>query len=146
MFNRVVWATDGSESADQALALARTLVEESKGELFVVHCEEVALWSMEALPAHGHEEEHKKKIEGQVDELSGSGVKAKLELTTASTGEAAHAIAEAAKTLQAEVIVVGTRGRTRLSGLMLGSVTERLLHLAPCPVLVVPSRTGAEAQ
>jgi hypothetical protein len=39
------------------------------------------------------------------------------------------------------VIVTGTRGHTAIAGLFLGSVAQRLLHVAPCPVLVVP--TGA---
>jgi nucleotide-binding universal stress UspA family protein len=40
------------------------------------------------------------------------------------------------------VIVVGTRGRTPLAGLVLGGVTQRLLHIAPCPVLAVPPEHG----
>ena len=53
-------------------------------------------------------------------------------------GGPAHAIADAAKEVGADLIVVGTRGHTALGGLLLGSVTNRLLHIAPCPVLAVP--------
>ncbi|MDX6598141.1 MAG: hypothetical protein QOE87_2028 [Gaiellales bacterium] len=53
-------------------------------------------------------------------------------------GGPAHVIAEVAENAKAEVIVTGTRGHTAIAGLLLGSVTQRLLHLAHCPVLVVP--------
>jgi nucleotide-binding universal stress UspA family protein len=48
-------------------------------------------------------------------------------------------IADVARDSGADLIVAGARGRTQLSGLLLGSVTQRLLHLGPCPVLVVPA-------
>ena len=53
-------------------------------------------------------------------------------------GEPAHAIAEEAAATHAELIVVGTHGRTRLARIVLGSVTERLLRIAPCSMLIVP--------
>jgi nucleotide-binding universal stress UspA family protein len=146
MFKKVMWATDGSEAADQALPAARALAQEDGGELLVVHCEQ---WTEPfrtggAYPARPDAEELKAKIEGQVAELSESGLSAKLELAGAGEGGAAHAIAEVAKSRGADVIAVGTRGHTRLAGLVLGSVTERLLHIAPCPLLVVPTKSAGQ--
>jgi nucleotide-binding universal stress UspA family protein len=40
MFKKIVWATDGSDAADHALALAKRLAVEGGGELLAVHCEE----------------------------------------------------------------------------------------------------------
>jgi nucleotide-binding universal stress UspA family protein len=53
-------------------------------------------------------------------------------------GAPAPAIAEAAAAEHADLIVVGTHGRTRLARIVLGSVTERLLSIAPCSMLIVP--------
>jgi nucleotide-binding universal stress UspA family protein len=142
MFKRIVWATDGSESADKALAIAKMLVTDSGGELVAVHCEE------RTLPGKGggsrslaaNEQDLKSKIERQVSELSGEGIKATLETSQAFVGNAAHEIASVAKTHEADVIVVGTRGHTPLGGLLVGSVPQRLLHIATCPVIAVPTR------
>lgn len=141
MFHHVVWATDGSAGADRALALARELVQDSGGELTIAHCEEVTLPLKfgGSFPAQPDEEELKAKIEGQRAELAQAGIAVTLEIARAHVGGAAHSIAEVAANRQADVIVIGTRGHTPLGGLLLGSVTQRLLHIAPCPVLVVPS-------
>jgi len=84
------------------------------------------------------ETEVEEKVQRQVRELSDAGLNATYEEAVAGAGGAAHAIADAAKDAGADVIVVGTRGQGPLSGLLLGSVTNRLLHIAHCPVLAVP--------
>ena len=57
-------------------------------------------------------------------------------------GGAAAAIAEIADKEGADVIVAGTRGYGALAGLLVGSVTHQLLHIAHCPLLVVPSTSA----
>jgi nucleotide-binding universal stress UspA family protein len=47
-----------------------------------------------------------------------------------------HEIIETAKTKQVDLIVMGTHGRTGLQHLLIGSVAERVVRLAPCPVMV----------
>ncbi len=58
--------------------------------------------------------------------------------TQAAWGDAAEAIIAATSRLGADVIVLGRRGRGRLVGLLLGSVSQKVVTLASCPVIVVP--------
>jgi nucleotide-binding universal stress UspA family protein len=53
-------------------------------------------------------------------------------------GDATETILETAARTGADLIVVGRRGRGRLGGLLLGSVSQKIVTLAPCAVLVVP--------
>jgi nucleotide-binding universal stress UspA family protein len=144
MFRKVVWATDGSDAADTALPLAKSLAAEGGGELRVVHCDERTIAPKGGvIPLHTDQDDLRSKIEKQVAEMSQDGVPARLQLATSGAGGAAHVIAGFAASEQADLIVVGTRGRTALGGLLLGSVTQRLLHIAPCPVLAIPA-TGRD--
>lgn len=52
-------------------------------------------------------------------------------------GDPGSVVAERAKELNAELIVIGSHGRSGLARLMLGSVAEHVTRLAPCPVLIV---------
>lgn len=94
------------------------------------------MWATDGSEAN--EAEVQAKIERQVAELSSNGTPARLETARSQAGNAAHAIAEIARQEGTDLIVVGTRGHTALAGLLLGAVTQRLLHIAPCPVLAVP--------
>ena len=51
-------------------------------------------------------------------------------------------ITKAAQDTGADLVIVGTRGRTALETILLGSTAERIIKGAPCPVLVVPASPG----
>jgi nucleotide-binding universal stress UspA family protein len=147
MFKTVIWATDGSETADLALGYAKHLVA-AGGTILVVHAEEHFYGGRSGgYPVLADEDELKAKIRSQVDELCAGGLDARLEIVLGHPGQSAHAITECAREHAADVIVVGTRGLGPVHGLLVGSVTHRLLHTAPCPVFAVPaSRTAGSGE
>ena len=139
MFKVVVWATDGSRYAEDALAYARDFAKSSGGKLIAVHVDQLVPSRSVGSHRLPGEEEVQQVLRRKVEELKQEGIDAALETPTIVEGGAAHAIAELALDAGADVIVAGTRGRGPLAGLLLGSVTHRLLQIAPCPVLTVPS-------
>jgi nucleotide-binding universal stress UspA family protein len=62
-----------------------------------------------------------------------------MEKTLVRTGRSFNEIAEAARTLKADLIIISTHGYAGLKHALLGSTTERVVRHAPCPVLVVRS-------
>ena len=58
-------------------------------------------------------------------------------VATVRMGHVAQTIVDYAKSVQADLIVMGTHGRTGLAHFIIGSVAERVVRLAPCPVLTV---------
>lgn len=68
-------------------------------------------------------------------------------VTTVRMGQPAHTIAAYANAAGIDLIVIGTHGRSGLSHLLMGSVAERIVRSAPCPVLTVRDRgTHAEIE
>lgn len=145
MFTTIIWATDGSSSADQALSYAQSIAAEYNARLVVAHCMETAAAHNGASgPLRTNAEELRAKVEKQASALAEEGFAVSENIFTGSAGaRPAHAIAELAREIDANLIVAGTRGHTPLAGLMLGSVTQRLLHIAPCPLLAVPATPRA---
>src|SRR5262245_9515286 len=139
MFKVIVWATDGSSRAEQALPFAKELAKANGARLVVVYVNEF-MAGRGAGPVIVNQDEVQAALGKQVADLKQEGLNAKLQIGEVMAGGAAHVIAEIADNEGADLIVAGTRGHGALSGLLLGSVTQRLLHVAHCPVLVVPSR------
>ena len=140
MYSKIMWATDGSAAADAALPQVRELASANGTAIVVLHCNETMVGPRAyGLDVKLDEPELQEKISRQAEELKGEGFNVTTEFVTGHAGIAAHAIAEAAKSDGADLIVVGTRGHSALAGVILGSVTQKLLHLATCPVLCVPS-------
>ena len=89
-------------------------------------------------PIVATEDEIQAEIRKQAEELSADGIETSVEMREIMLGGPAHAIVEIAEGANADLIVTGTRGHSAIAGLLLGSVTQRLLHIARCPVLVAP--------
>lgn len=148
MYHHVIWATDGSTGADAALAEALRVLEPT-GRLLAVHCDQrISGGRATGISVYVDEPEIRQRIRGQVEQLQAEGIDAEL-LVKATHEPPAQLVAEIAADTHAELIVCGTRGLRAVSGLFLGSFTQRLLHLAPCPVLAVglhgqPAETRVE--
>jgi nucleotide-binding universal stress UspA family protein len=139
MFKKILWATDASDAADKALPLVQSLANEDGASVLVVHVVEHLMGPRAGgEPLYADQPERQSKLESQVAGLTSAGIDAQLKVLAGRQRVAAHAIADAAKESGSDLIIVGTRGQTALGALVLGSVTLRLLHIAPCPVLAVP--------
>lgn len=133
--------TDFSEPSKKALDYAVRLAEQFGAKLALLHVVEPipAPDFANAFPLMMENDKVKAACKAQLERL----VKQKairpdlVEKTLVRQGRSFHEIADAARTLKADLIVISTHGYTGLKHAMLGSTTERVVRHAPCPVLVV---------
>jgi len=137
MYARVLAAIDHSEVSERVLAAARDLALLSKGEVWVVHLREREVIPRMGLVPAESEDEAETAVRSAVDELTAAGVTAHGVIRDTIFGQAAREILDDAREHQADVIVMGSRGRGDLAGLLLGSTAHKVIHLAELPVLVV---------
>jgi nucleotide-binding universal stress UspA family protein len=143
MYENLIWATDGSAGADAALREALRLAELSGGRITAVHCDQRLFGRGGGVPRLPYEEDIRVRLRRRVEELRDEGVDIDL-VVRRSRVDAADTVAALASELGADVVVCGTRGLGALASVFLGSFTQRLLHIAPCPVLAVPELLDAE--
>jgi len=147
MFKRIVCATDFSDTAEAAWDLASDLAQTHRAELVLVHVfielpiySEVAVTSIQQVW-----EEQRVWAEQQLTARIQTAVKRGLGARyLLKTGTAPDEIVQAANDEHADLIVVGTHGRTGIERLVIGSVAERVVRTAPCPVLTVKPRATRE--
>jgi nucleotide-binding universal stress UspA family protein len=137
VFKTIVLALDGSEESRQAVPLATALARQDGARIVIAHVEERVVGKGGG-PLIATEDEIQAAIGKEADDLSGEGIETSVEMREVMLGGPAPAIVEIADKANADLIVTGTRGHPGLAGVLLGSVTQRLLHLAHCPVLVAP--------
>jgi nucleotide-binding universal stress UspA family protein len=138
MFDKILVAVDHSEVSDRALDAARDLALLSKGEVWVLHLREreVAVKTGVALSDESMDEASA-AVAAAVDKLTAAGVTAHGDVGTTLFGYAARNIIDDAKEHDVDVIVMGSRGRGDLAGLILGSTAHKVIHLADRPILIV---------
>lgn len=136
--------TDFSAHAEKALSTAAELAKLFGGaKVSVLHAYHVDVPMVSpmaggyALPQGFYEElraQATARVDELVEKLAAEGIDAS---GVALQTPAALAIVEQAEKLPADLIVMGTRGNTGLKHVLLGSVAERIVRTAPCPVLTV---------
>jgi nucleotide-binding universal stress UspA family protein len=139
MFKSIVWSTDGSEHAEAAYPYVMDLAKQGATVTVVHGVERVEGGGAVGPPRRADESEVQARLARYTEELSKEGGHATLEIRGDVGARPAHEVAEIARQKGADLIVAGTRGLSAIAGLLLGSETQRLLHIAPCPVLVVPA-------
>jgi nucleotide-binding universal stress UspA family protein len=138
-YDKILVAMDHSEISDRALLAARDLALLSKGEVWVLHLREREIAVKTGLAMMDEtESDANAKVSAAVEKLTEAGVKAHGEVRTTLFGYAARgSIVDDAIAHDADVIVMGTRGRSDLAGFILGSTAHKVIHLADRPVLIV---------
>ncbi len=138
MYDKILVAVDHSEISDRAVLAARDLALLSKGEVWVLHLREREIATRTAVVvADETETEAKATVQAIVDKLAAAGVNAHGEVRNTLFGYAGREIVDDAIEHGVDVIVMGSRGRGDLAGLILGSTAHKVIHLADRPVLVV---------
>jgi nucleotide-binding universal stress UspA family protein len=138
---RIVVPVDGSKGAAKAARFAAELAAAMHAELVLLHVFDapaVAQMGLEALDREGvaHAKEYVAK--GSFDAARAAIGDIKVSVTTHSElGHPAHGIVAFAEGSKADLVVMGTRGRSEIAELLLGSVSEYVIRNAPCPVTVV---------
>ncbi len=137
---KILVPTDFSESSNSAYKYALRLGQQFRAELHVIHVLEPVLspqfTGIPQAPAFSNGEivSAKKKLRVWANSVKATGVTANIILRN---GLPAHEIVEAAKDLDADLIIIATHGYTGWKHFCIGSTAERVVRAAPCPVLVV---------
>jgi nucleotide-binding universal stress UspA family protein len=137
MYNRLLMAVDRSAVTERVIAAAREMAALSDGEVWVLHVLEREVMSRGGTFPIESDAEAQSVVEHAAKVLHDAGIKAHYEVWSAMYGEVAHDIVRAARAHDAGIIVMGSRGRSDLTGLVLGSTAHRVIHLSDRPVLVV---------
>jgi len=137
---RLLVPVDGSQGASRALAHAIGRAREVKSEIHVLHVvppmsyDELRIYAERDDIATIRREANQRLLSSATEELKAAGVACVAHLLD---GDTAQTIVQFADAQGMDEIILGSRGMGALSGMMLGSVSSRVAHLARMPVTLV---------
>ena len=136
MFEKILVAVDGSDNSKKATPVVIDIAKTRKAEVVVMHAIEHPEPRGPVAKADTPEDA-KQVTETVVREINSAGIPVRGEVVWTTPGRAAQAIVDTASDENAGLIVMGSRGLSDIEGLLLGSVTHKVLQHADRPVLVV---------
>ena len=131
----IVFPTDFSHASDAALVHAEALARQSAARLLIVHVEEPPLAYGGGELYYGLPEPSSDRILKMLEDVKPADPEVPF-AHRLTMGDPAGEIVRIAADEGAEMIVLGTHGRTGMTRLLMGSVAEAIVRRAPCPVLV----------
>ena len=138
MFKKILCANDGSERAAHALAAAIALAKENRSELHMVSVEEIDYMPEFIEEVREEAGAAARRFHKVIQHARALAEEQHISIRThVLTGHAVRDIVRLATELRPDLLVIGSTGHSQFYERMLGSRAERLVHLAPCPVLVV---------
>jgi nucleotide-binding universal stress UspA family protein len=141
----ILHPTDFSAGCEHSLRVARSLARDLGARLVLLHVVPFGFYANDmTVPVDPGV--YREALAEECKLVEGPDMKHPVE-TRLARGNAPEEILRAAAELECGLIVMGTHGRTRLSRLLMGSVTEYVVTRADCPVLAVksPPRAGASS-
>ena len=137
MYKSLLVAVDHSEITERVLGAACEMASLSQSEVWVLHLREREIMPKAGLMARESPDEAQATVDTAVEKLTAAGITARGEVRNTIFGYAAREIVADAIEHDVGVIIMGSRGRGDLAGLVLGSTAHKVLHLADRPVLVI---------
>jgi universal stress protein A len=146
-FQKILVPVDFSEHSRAAVDAAVEFARSFGGSIHLLHCYAIqpggiSPYGVAAPAAYFNEirEAAQRELDAWSEKLLSEGV----EVTTSLRSDSpSPTIVEVAYEIEADLIVIGTRGLSGIKHVMLGSVAERTVRTAPCPVLTVKASDGA---
>jgi len=136
MYDRLLAAVDQSEVSPRVIAAAKELASLSQGQVWVLHLREREFGRLGLTPIES-DEEARGPVSAGVEALTQAGIDAHGEVRETVFGHAAREIVKDAQEHDADIIIMGSRGRSELTGAILGSTAHKVIHLTDRPVMVV---------
>ncbi|RQS96895.1 universal stress protein [Burkholderia seminalis] len=152
MYSNILVALDGSDTSSRALDAALTLASETGARLTPVYVVDLLVPAYDmygydpSILVDAFREEGLRVTEDAARRMKARGVAGTPQISNvAPAGETVpHRIVGLAREIEADLIVMGTHGRHGFQRLFLGSVAERVLRQATCPVLMIPASCPSE--
>ena len=138
MFRKILHANDGSDQAFKALQLAIEVAKQNGAELHMICVEEIP-----SMPEYIEEIRETtataaRRFHNVLQKSRGMAEQSHLKIEThVLAGHPVRTVVELARELGSDLLVIGATGRSALYERMIGSRADRIIQLAPCPVLVV---------
>ncbi len=138
MFETILHANDGSESAFKALEMALDVAGKYQAELHMACVEEVSSFPETIEDVKREKGAADRRFRGVLKRAQAEATKRGIALHThVLTGHPVRSIVDLAEEHHFDLLVVGATGHSVVYRTLVGSRADRLVHLAPCPVLVV---------